>query len=70
MQAYLDAGDLWEVVEEDYEIDPLPDNLTIAQIKNHKEIKQRKSKAKSYPFFVVSQAIFTRIVTLKSTKAI
>jgi len=39
MEAYLEALDLWEVVEEDYEILPLPDNHTVAQIKNHKEKK-------------------------------
>lgn len=70
MEAYLDASDLWEAVEEDYVIDPLPDNPTLAQIRNHKERKQRKSKAKSCLFSAVSQAIFTRIMTLKSAKAI
>ena len=30
IEAYLDANDLWEPVEEDYEIPPLPDNPTLA----------------------------------------
>ncbi|XP_016555666.2 uncharacterized protein LOC107855189 [Capsicum annuum] len=47
MKTYLDAMDMWETVEEDYEIPPLPDNPTIAQIKNHKDKKTRKSKAKA-----------------------
>lgn len=70
MEAYLDASDLWEAIEEDYVIDPLPDNPKLAQIRNHKERKQRKSKAKSCLFSAVSQAIFTKIMTLKSAKAI
>ncbi|CAJ2667040.1 unnamed protein product [Trifolium pratense] len=70
MEAYLEANDLWEAVEDEYEIDPLPDNPTVAQIKIHKTKKQRKSKAKSYLFSAVSVAIFTRIMTLKSAKAI
>ncbi|RHN67383.1 hypothetical protein MtrunA17_Chr3g0102151 [Medicago truncatula] len=70
MEAYLDTHDLWEAVEDDYEVEPLPDNPTLAQIRNHKERKQRKSKAKSYLFSAVSEAIFTRIMALKSAKAI
>jgi hypothetical protein len=71
MKAYLDSNDLREAVEDAYVIDPLLDNPTLAQIRNHKERKQRKSKAKSYILsVVVSEAIFTRIMTLKSAKAI
>ena len=36
MEIYLEALDLWEAVEEDYEVPPLPKNPTMAQIKNHK----------------------------------
>jgi len=39
MEAFLDANDLWEVVEEDYEVPPLPDNPTVAQFRNQKEKK-------------------------------
>nr|KYP39287.1 Retrovirus-related Pol polyprotein from transposon TNT 1-94 [Cajanus cajan] len=70
METYLEALDLWEVVEEDYEILLLLDNPTMAQIKNHKEKKTRKEKAKSCLFAGVSTTIFTKIITLKSTKAI
>jgi hypothetical protein len=31
MEAYLDALDLWETVEEDYEIPVLPNNPTMTQ---------------------------------------
>nr|KYP44769.1 hypothetical protein KK1_033688 [Cajanus cajan]KYP44774.1 hypothetical protein KK1_033693 [Cajanus cajan]KYP44776.1 hypothetical protein KK1_033695 [Cajanus cajan] len=70
METFVDANDLWEAVEEDYEVGQLHENSTLNQIKYHKERKQRKSKAKSCLFSAVSQSIFTRIVTLKSTKAI
>ena len=42
----------------------------MAQIKNHKEKKTRKSKAKACLFSAVSATIFTRIMSLKSAKAI
>ena len=36
MEAYLEALDLWEVVEEEYEVLPLPENPSMAHIKNNK----------------------------------
>jgi len=70
METYLDAMDMWEAVEEDYEVPPLPNNPTMSQIKNHKDRKTRKSKAKACLFSAVSSSIFTRIMSLKSAKAI
>jgi hypothetical protein len=70
MESYLEALDLWEAVEEDYEVPPLPNNPTMAQLKYHKEKKTRKAKAKSCLFAGVSQTVFTRIMTLKTAKAI
>nr|KYP36489.1 hypothetical protein KK1_042383 [Cajanus cajan] len=70
MKAFLDAKNLWEAVEEDYEVGQLLESTTLNQIKYHKERKQRKSKAKSCLFSAIFQSIFTRIVTLKSAKAI
>uniref|UniRef100_M1BDW7 Uncharacterized protein n=1 Tax=Solanum tuberosum TaxID=4113 RepID=M1BDW7_SOLTU len=69
METYLEALDLWEAVEEDYEINPLPNNPTVAQIKSHKEKKTIKSKAKA-TFFAVSTIVFTKIMTLTSPKDI
>ena len=54
MEAHLQANDLWEAVEEDYEVPPLPENPTMAHVKNHKEKKTRKSKARASSFAVVS----------------
>jgi hypothetical protein len=68
MSTYLEAVDLWDAVEEDYEVQPLPANPTVAQMKNHKERKTRKSKAKACLFSAVSSTIFTRIMNLKSAK--
>lgn len=65
MQAYLEAYDLWEAVEEDYEVLPLSGNPTMAQIKTHKERKMTKSKAKSCLFAGVSATIFSRVMTYK-----
>ena len=70
METYLEALDLWEVVEEDYEIPALPNNPTMAQIKSQKEKKTKKSKAKACLFAVVASTIFTRIMSLKTAKEI
>ncbi|PHU25184.1 Ubiquinol oxidase 2, mitochondrial [Capsicum chinense] len=68
MWIYLQALDLWEAVE--YEIAPLLDNPTVAQIKTHKEKKTRKSKALACLFTAVSSNIFTRIMSLESAKKV
>ncbi|XP_047251582.1 uncharacterized protein LOC124886699 [Capsicum annuum] len=70
METYLEASDLWEAVQEDYDVVLLPDNPTVAQIKNQKEKKTRKSKVKVTLFASVSPIIFMRIMTLKSPKEI
>ena len=70
METYLEALDLWEAIKEDYDILVLPNNPTIAQIKAHKEKKTKKSKAKACLFAVVSPTIFTRVMSLKTAKAI
>jgi len=70
METYLEALDLWEAIKEDYEIESLPKNPTVAQIKSQKLKKMKRSKAKACLFAVVSLMVFTRIMSLKSTKAI
>ena len=59
METYLDVMDMWEAVEEDYEVPLLPNNPTMAQIKKHKDRKIKKSKAKASLFSAVSSSIFT-----------
>ncbi|XP_016552928.2 uncharacterized protein LOC107852401 [Capsicum annuum] len=70
MENYLKALDLWKVMEEDYEVQLLPKNPTVAQIKSQKEKKTKKSKAKACLFAAISPMIFTRIISLKLAKAI
>lgn len=70
MESYLETLDLWEAVEEDCEVPPLPNNPTMPQLKYHREEKTRKAKAKSVLFSGVSQTVFTRIMTLKTAKEI
>ncbi|RVW91771.1 hypothetical protein CK203_045886 [Vitis vinifera] len=65
MTVHLEALDLWEAIEEDYDVPPLPTNPTMNQLKTHKERKTRKSKAKAYLFSAVSSTIFTRIMNLE-----
>nr|KYP63709.1 hypothetical protein KK1_018288 [Cajanus cajan] len=66
MTTHLEALDLWQPTEEDYAVHPLPENPKVAQLKNHKERKTRKAKAKACLFFSVSKIIFTRIMNLNS----
>ncbi|XP_022929937.1 uncharacterized protein LOC111436393 [Cucurbita moschata] len=70
METYLEALDLWEAIEEDYEVPSLSANPTVAQIKLQKEKKTRKSKAKACLFVAISQMIFMRIMSLKTAKKI
>lgn len=65
MEAHLQANDLWEAVEEDYEVPPLLVNPTIAQVKNQKDKKSRMSKARATLFAAASLEIFVRIMTIK-----
>ncbi|XP_047260646.1 uncharacterized protein LOC124893839, partial [Capsicum annuum] len=70
METYLEALDLWEVMEEDYDVLSLLDNPTVAPIKSQKEKKIKKSKAKATLFASVSPIIFMRIMNFKSAKEI
>ncbi|XP_016747159.2 uncharacterized protein [Gossypium hirsutum] len=70
MQAYMEGCDYWEVIEEDYEVTPLPKNPTMNQIKMHNERTTRKTKARSCLYASVSPAIFNRIMAFGSTKEI
>ncbi|XP_059280984.1 uncharacterized protein LOC132034611 [Lycium ferocissimum] len=70
IETYLEALDLWEVVEEDYDVLLLPNNPSLAQIKSQKEKKIKKSNAKATLFAGVSTAIFTRVMALKTAKEI
>ncbi|GAV86654.1 UBN2 domain-containing protein [Cephalotus follicularis] len=70
MTAFMEGHDLWEAVESDYDITPLPNNPTLNQIKYHKERITKKAKAKSCLYAAVSPTIFTRIMRCDSVKEI
>jgi len=53
MKSYMKFFDLWDAVEKDYEVSPLPENPTTTQIKHHKEEKT-KVKVKTCLFASVS----------------
>ncbi|XP_022953040.1 uncharacterized protein LOC111455561 [Cucurbita moschata] len=44
METYLEALDLWEAIEEDYEVPPLPANPTAAKIKLQKDYLKAEYK--------------------------
>ncbi|XP_022867940.1 uncharacterized protein LOC111387601 [Olea europaea var. sylvestris] len=68
MKAYLKAYDLWEITETGSNPPPLRANPTIAQLKQHSEEVAKKFKALSCIQSVVSDAIFTRIMTCEIAK--
>ncbi|XP_017629331.1 uncharacterized protein LOC108472359 [Gossypium arboreum] len=68
MRTYLQAFDLWEVVNSDVEPEPLRANPTVAQMKQYFEEKSKKYKAISYIQNCVSDVIFTRIMACETPK--
>lgn len=46
MEMYLNTLDLWEDVQVHYNIIALPNNPTIAYIKEHKEKKRKNQKSR------------------------
>ncbi|CAJ2637463.1 unnamed protein product [Trifolium pratense] len=70
MEAFLDALDLSETVEDDYDVSSLPKDPTVEQMKTHKERKTKRAKAKTCLFASVSQTVFIKIMTLKTPKEI
>ena len=57
-------------VEQEHDPQPLPADLTLAQIKNHSEERARKFKAKTCLYSAISKAIFPRIIALDTAKQI
>ena len=63
MESYLQACDLWDLVETD------PEDPTMAQIRNNREERKRRYKAKTWIHSAVSETIFfTKIMTCETTK--
>ena len=68
METHLEALDLWEAMEEEYDVLVLPKNPTVAQMKSYQEKKTRKSKAKAVYLQQSLLLFFTRIMSLKTAK--
>ncbi|XP_040971402.1 uncharacterized protein [Gossypium hirsutum] len=68
MKTYLQAHDLWNVIENDAEPPPLRANPTIAQMRQHSEECAKKHKAMACLQNGVSDVIFTRIMVCDSPK--
>ncbi|XP_016679082.1 uncharacterized protein [Gossypium hirsutum] len=68
MKTYLQAHDLWNVVENDTEPPPLRANPTIAKTRQHSEDCAKKHKAMACLQNGVSDVIFTRIMACDSPK--
>ncbi|PKI41286.1 hypothetical protein CRG98_038307 [Punica granatum] len=69
-QAFMESADLWEAVEDNYEVADLPANPTINHIGYRKERLTWKAKANPCMYAAMSPTIFTRIMRLGSAKAI
>jgi hypothetical protein len=70
MKTLLQACGFWDVVEQDHDPQPLPGDPTLPQIRNHREERAKKFKAKTCLYSAVSEAIFPRIIALDTTKQI
>jgi len=58
MTTHLEVVDLWEAVEENYDVPELPLNPTVAQMKNHRERKTKKAKDKNCFFSAVKNYFY------------
>lgn len=68
MATYLRAFDLWEIMENNKQPNPLTANPTIAQIKFFNEEKAKGYKALTCIHNAVSEEIFTRIMVCGTAK--
>ena len=53
MKSYMESFDLWDVIEEDYEVFSMPKNLTMVQIKHHKERKKSRRRRQRHAYLLV-----------------
>jgi len=68
MKSSLEANDPWDVVKTGRDPPPLPEDPTLAQIRNRREERMKKHKAKNYIHSIVSEAIFTKIMACDTAK--
>ena len=62
MESYLEACDLWDLVEAD------PEDPPLAHMRNNKDERKRRQKAKICIHSAILETIFTKIITCETTK--
>ncbi|XP_027103352.1 uncharacterized protein [Coffea arabica] len=67
MKSYLDANDLWNVVETDH-VPELSEDPTITEMRAHRDAVKRRSKAMTCIHSAISDAVFTKIMTCETAK--
>ncbi|XP_031127658.1 uncharacterized protein LOC116029757 [Ipomoea triloba] len=67
METYLEAHGLWEMLEID-EVPALPEDPTIAQMREYREEKKKMNKAKTCIHSALTDEVFTKIMTCKTAK--
>ncbi|XP_031127533.1 uncharacterized protein LOC116029625 [Ipomoea triloba] len=67
METYLEAHGLWEMMEID-EVPALPEDPTIAQMRECREEKKKMNKAKTCIHSALTDEVFTKIMTCKTAK--
>ena len=68
MEFYMKGASLWEYTQEEVAIPALRQNVMVAQIERHEGIIARKNRAVSCLHNAVSDEIFSRIISCKTTK--
>ena len=68
MKSYLKALSVWEVVENNSDPTPLPQNSTLIQLKKYEEELAKKPKALTCIHSAVTEEIFTSIMACESPK--
>nr|GLL21413.1 uncharacterized protein LOC113766746 [Ipomoea trifida] len=67
METYLEAHGPWEMLEID-EVPALPEDPTIAQMREYREEKKKMNKAKTCIHSALTDEVFTKIMTCKTVK--
>ena len=68
MKTYLRAQSLWDVVENGSNPTPLPNNPTVAQIRNHNEEVAKEGRALAIIHAALHDDIFIKILNLETAK--
>lgn len=68
MKVYLKSLGLWQSVKDERNMQCLGDNLTLNQISAHVEKEAKAPRVLSFIHAIVSESIFTRIMTCETAK--